>query len=173
MFTLEFTYRFETAHRFTQGSTKCTTPHGHTWRATLGFRSPAEGMGEAEMVEEFEALKSNWRAFLSGTVDHSFLHHYRDPLLPALRDHIPGFRGLGFPGDPTTEMLASFFLRKAIAMRRPGGLEPSFVTVEETPTNRLTFDREGLAAIALRFSGFHGWWEDADPASRRFEASPE
>ena len=47
--------------------------------------------------------------------------------------------------------------------------EPTFVTVEETPTNRLTFSREGLDAIASRFSGFHGWWEDTDPASRRFE----
>lgn len=171
MFTLEFTYRFETAHRFVTGTTKCTTPHGHTWQATLGFEAPGGALDEAHMVAEFEKLKADWRNFIQGTADHSFFHHYQDPLLSAFRDHIPDFRGLAFPGDPTTELIAALFLEKAIAMRPPGGLLPSFVLVQETPSNRLRFTREGLVELRARLglgTRFRGWWEDAEPSSRRF-----
>jgi 6-pyruvoyl-tetrahydropterin synthase len=172
MFRLEFTYRFETAHRFTKGNSKCSTPHGHTWMATLGFSAPPQ-VDAQEMVEEFETLKSAWRSFITETVDHSFLHHFQDPILSSLRDHIPGFRGLPFPGDPTTELIAALFLEKACSMRAGKGIKPSFVTIQETPTNRLNFGVEGLALIREKLAlgkQFHGWWEDATPDSRRFSS---
>lgn len=170
MYTLEFTYRFETAHRFTKGSSKCATPHGHTWYATLSYTANSGELNEHDMVEAFENLKRGWKAFLTETVDHSFLHHYQDPLLPALREFVPDFRGLAFPCDPTTEVIAALFLRKARAMGADLPVRPSAVTIQETPTNRLRLDREGLAEVLreIHLEKFKGWWENAAPDSRAF-----
>ncbi len=178
MFALRFEYRFEAAHRFTKTeSIPCMTPHGHTWKAALAIKSP-QPLNSCEMVEEFGVLKKDWKQFLTAIADHSFFHHAEDPILPALWQHVPSFRSLPFPGDPTTEMIAACFLKKAYAMGigktlsrfehslRQQRLENDFqMTMEifETPTNSIALDPKNLEVLEKfvpSFSDFEGWWED-------------
>lgn len=171
MMEVQFEYRFESAHRFTSSaSDHCRTPHGHTWWASLIFEKPASGLNADGMIQEFSQLKSQWKAFITETVDHSFLHHYQDPLLPALREHIPGFRGLAFPCDPTTEVIAGLFLEKAHAMS--GDLKPVGIRIKETPTNSITYRKESSRPFleeAFSEKMWNGWWMSADPTSRSCE----
>ena len=172
-YTLEFNYRFEAAHRFTDSCAEsCATPHGHTWHAKAEFFAAEEHLGRGEMVMEFSKLKSSWKAFIDGTVDHSFMHHFRDPILPSLREFIPGFRGLPFPGDPTTEMIAALFFAKLETMHRAliGGeiIVPVGVTIQETPTNSVSFRGGGAGSrlVERLDRDFDGWWRDMDPRAR-------
>jgi len=179
MIQLQFTYRFEAAHRFTKNSSqKCSTPHGHTWRATLLFKSLENHLNQNEMVEEFTFLKSQWKAFITETVDHSFFHHYEDPILPTLKEHIPHFRGLPFPGDPTTELVAGLFLEKArtltshLFQNKKAPVFPSEVIILETPTNSLSIsldEKEDFSKIFPRYTQFTGWWKSNEIQSRSIE----
>jgi len=190
-FRLAFRYRFEAAHRFTQScADSCATPHGHTWQAQAIFASPSLMLGLDDMVMEFSQLKRAWKTFITETVDHSFLHHHKDPLLPALREHIPGFRGLPFPGDPTTELIAALFFAKLTTMHgalrtsshhphhhhrhhHPGSWpEPVSVVIRETPTNQVTFRGDTTQAMALLTridEEYNGWWRDPDPGARSLQ----
>lgn len=159
MYTLEFTYRFEAAHRLTKGSSECATPHGHSWETTLTFQE--KELDYKGMVEEFATLKKNWKSFIQNTVDHSFFHYWKDPILPALRDHIPHFRGLPFPEDPTTEIIAGLFLIKAQSMASQP--TPIAVHIQETATNRVAFHAEGLPTLKNKLKNkFSGWWESKE-----------
>lgn len=184
MFELRFEYRFEAAHRFTKtASIPCMTPHGHTWRAALKVQS-SHPLNATEMVQEFGTLKSNWKTFLKQVADHSYLHHAEDPILESLWRHVPEFRSLPFPGDPTTELISACFLRKAYAMGvgrtlsafeqslRRQKLEADFdlsVEITETETNRVSLHADGLEdlkRIAPSIARFEGWWDDPNPDAR-------
>ena len=173
-FQFSFKYRFEAAHRFTEScADSCATPHGHTWYATAIFQAAESGVGDGEMVMEFAKLKRAWKAFIQNTVDHSFLHHHADPILGALRKEIPLFRGLPFPGDPTTEMIAMLFFAKLKAMHaalpeaEAALVRPIAVAIRETPTNSIVF-REGTGSrlLASLDAKYAGWWQTEDPTDR-------
>jgi len=166
---IEFTYRFEAAHRFTKGSTKCSTPHGHTWYVTLSFFSEPQHLNSQQMIEEFSVLKEVWKTFILETVDHSFFHHYADPILPALKDFVPGFRGLVFPGDPTTELIAALFLKKALTFYKNSKVQPVKILIQETETNGVSLKAEELPALLTTLPPTKGgWWLDEAPQSRIF-----
>ena len=177
-FRLSFRYRFEAAHRFTKScADSCATPHGHTWYAKALFTANEMSLGEDEMVMEFSSLKRAWKTFVQETADHSFMHHYQDPILPALKAAIPKFRGLPFPGDPTTEMIAALFFAKLQTMHQQ--LDPqqrlrlTGVVIRETPTNSVSFkiDRAGNSALIKRLNQkYLGWWQTCDPEDRSLSA---
>lgn len=173
-FDLSFTYRFEAAHRLTKASAiACMTPHGHTWYAKAVFSSESAQVGADDMVAEFSLIKKGWKTFIQETADHSYLHHHEDALLTAMKDHIPNFRGLPFPGDPTTELIAALFFAKIQAMHRELKSarplpNPATVVIQETPTNTVTLHAgpsltKWLQTIDERFDG---WWQTADPNAR-------
>lgn len=174
-FRISFQYRFEAAHRFTKScADSCATPHGHTWHAKAIFKATDEALGGDDMVVEFSDLKRSWKCFVQGTVDHSFMHHMDDPILPALRSAIPKFRGLPFPGDPTTELISALFFAKLEAMHKVTAaanvLQPVSVLIRETPTNSVTFRRGQQIALLNRLNEkFEGWWTSADPEARHLK----
>jgi 6-pyruvoyl-tetrahydropterin synthase len=177
MFELHFKYRFEAAHRFLNTSSKsCMTPHGHTWYATLSYGMESQSqLDSCDMVAEFSRLKSSWRNFIRDTVDHSYLHHYADPVAELMRNENFGFRGLAFPGDPTTELIAGLFFEKAKAAFRGSGMNPKIcfptsVTIQETPTNTIEYKGMGrdFQDSFVGLDSFQGWWQDAQIESRRF-----
>lgn len=171
---VSFRYRFESAHRFLNAeSPSCQTPHGHTWYATLKWRSAADALDACNMLGEFQKLKDGWKKFITETADHSFFHHQNDPIVPVLRREIPGFRGLPFPGDPTTEIIAVLFLRKAQTLAQDRGIKnviPFAVEIRETPVNAVEVTvedaifRHTVANLPER-----GWWSVADTAARSFD----
>jgi 6-pyruvoyltetrahydropterin/6-carboxytetrahydropterin synthase len=177
-YSLSFKYRFEAAHRFTLScADSCATPHGHTWYAEALFEAGESDLGPDDMVMEFAALKGAWKSFIQKTVDHSFLHHHEDPILPALRQAIPSFRGLPFPGDPTTELVAALFFAKLRAMHQaiPGSekIHPVGVFIQETPTNAITFraPNAGRSTLLEKIdSRFDGWWNSPEPSDRGLQS---
>ena len=169
MYEFRFRYRFESAHRFTaECETQCSTPHGHTWYATLHLRSLDDRLNAAGMIEDFARLKAPWKTFITEVVDHSFLHHAQDPILASLRDRIRTFRGLPFPGDPTTERIARLFYEKACAMYAEllaqKKVQIDAVTIEETQTNHATYRPSAHDPLPKQ-----GWWNHPDPMDRRLE----
>jgi 6-pyruvoyl-tetrahydropterin synthase len=178
-YRLSFKYRFEAAHRFTKScADSCATPHGHTWFAEAHFGAPETCLTHEDMLLEFSQLKGAWKTFIQQTVDHSFLHHYEDPILPALLKFIPKFRGLPFPGDPTTEMVAALFYSKLCSMHKEMNKElaegvlikPMAVYIQETPTNSMTFrpPLTGTSKLLEQIdSKFEGWWQTPEPSDRR------
>lgn len=171
MFHLAFEYRFEAAHRFTKSCAEsCATPHGHSWRARLELESVSDKLDEADMVVEFARLKKSWKALVDGTLDHSFFAHFEDPILPALREHIPALRELLFPGDPTTELLAALLFCKAMRFVEEEGLDGrvrvAAVHVQETETNSVRCDHLPFWLEGGVVNGCDGWWTEGDPAAR-------
>lgn len=171
---LKFRYRFESAHRFTSAAApSCRTPHGHTWYATAVFAMTATQLDRAGMAAEFGAIKKAWKEFITETVDHSFLHHADDALIPHLQKLTPDARLLAFPDDPTTELIAGLFALKLRTMHAATGIEsvrPVAVHIQETPTNSITFRFEKDGAVppwlATKAAGRHGWWMSPDPGNR-------
>ena len=190
---MTFRYRFEAGHRFTGGSSpRCQTPHGHTWWIEVTFGRKDGDLDAAGMLAEFGTAKSWLRTWVDGTLDHSFFHHWRDPILPALRDFIPNFRGLPFPEDPTTEWITYLISRKVRAHLRGDGVAPNQaappgdgadefkgllelrkVRVEETPTNSMVWDAHSSRTLdqllAARLKSVRGWWDQQDPYNRYIE----
>jgi len=174
MFEIAFDYRFEAAHRFTKSRAyKCATPHGHSWRARLELVSHSDQLNDAEMVVEFSQLKRRWKSLVTSTLDHSFFANHEDPILEALLEHIPELRLLRFPGDPTTELLASLLFAKANAFLRAEGqtdsVEVQAVHIRETETNSVRCRALPSWLADGSVGGYRGWWSDPDPESRLFE----
>jgi 6-pyruvoyl-tetrahydropterin synthase len=185
-FRLSFNYRFEAAHRLTRSSSvACMTPHGHTWYAKATFEASGSELNTNDMIMEFSQLKGSWKRFIQETADHSFMHHHQDPILPTLKTHIPEFRGLAFPGDPTTELISALFFAKLSVMHEAlkasasaagsGSIAiPNLVSVaiRETPTNTVIF-RAGNRALLNRINEqYEGWWQSADPSARDLKTGP-
>lgn len=178
-YTLSFRYRFEAAHRFTQScEDSCATPHGHTWFAEARFATDQDGLGADDMVMEFSKLKRDFKRFITETVDHSFMHHQHDPILPALIEYIPKFRGLPFPGDPTTELIAALFFQKIetilidLKSQEPDKTWPVLheLLIQETPTNGVSYRRPAHSTLLTKInSEFSGWWQVTDPRARHLK----
>ncbi len=184
-YQISFDYRFESAHRFMHScEDSCSTPHGHTWWAKLILEtnSPMPLSPETDMVAEFSKLKTLWKTFITEIVDHSFLHNHQDPIVDAMRSNIPKFRGLPFPGDPTTELISALFLCKAQKMLthfQPdlalGHIRIAAVHIQETPTNGVTYRMPNSDTPPLweskAYRNFNGWWLDPNPESRSISQS--
>ncbi len=171
---MNFRYRFEAAHRLVGApSNKCRTPHGHTWFVELSISSRGDQLNADQMIAEFSSVKSPWKRFIDETVDHSFFHHYRDPLLPALREIVDDFRGIPLPGEPTTELMAVLLLEKARQILKAGPdhewVDAVAIRVEETPTNSIAVHvSDAIYENTLNRvrSEFRGWWDHSDVTSR-------
>lgn len=162
----EFKYRFEAAHRLTSAESKmCQTPHGHTWYATLKLKAEVGELDNANMVVEFQKTKKNWKKFIKETVDHSFLVNQDDVILPALKESIEGLRAIPFPGDPTTEMIAILFLRKAQKLVVEKGLSAHSILIEETPVNSVEVAADSPIFVntlkRLEDCSKEVWWESS------------
>jgi 6-pyruvoyltetrahydropterin/6-carboxytetrahydropterin synthase len=171
MFKMEFTYRFEAAHRFTKSCKEsCATPHGHTWYGTLEL-SGSDKLNQADMLAEFALAKKGWKETIDKTFDHSFLANSEDPLLPHLKQILPEVRLVLFPGDPTTELIAALLHRKAQKIIASIGLQDLLcveaVTIQETPSNTVVYkDKVGFLPADGIINGYTGWWNDERPEAR-------
>lgn len=164
-FKLVFSRRYSMAHRLISGcSAKCATPHGHNEVVTVRLAAIASRPLDQHinMVEEFAQAKATWHQWLDQCVDHAFQLSDQDPLIDYFRDLEPDkvSRLLITPGDPTTEMLAVCFMSKlnAFLQNDSSGLHCVEVTVEETPTNTVTFDGNPIHHLGLE----PAWWNRPD-----------
>lgn len=179
MLRLSFRTRFEAAHRLTlSASLPCQTPHGHTWWVSFQIeaRQGADSLGNHGMLAEFSSLKAGFKQFIDQTCDHSFFYNHQDPIIPDLRRHIPEFRGLEFPEDPTTEWIALLFYEKFATLLRAKDQRIDdwhlSITIDETPTNQVTYTRAAGEPSPQRIAKVleaypTAWWNSALTDYRR------
>lgn len=75
-------HSFETAHRLPHLGGKCTSLHGHSWRAAVPVIAPS--LSDQATVVEFGALKSGIRQWIDTHLDHGTMLGVRDPLAEPL-----------------------------------------------------------------------------------------
>ena len=144
-----FSHRFEAAHRFLGASTKCSTPHGHTWWVHLTLEHSIKSLHpDKNYIEDFKSLKKKWRSFIDNHLDHHFFLNSKDPLKDSILNLVPEVRLKLTPGDPTTEALALILFNKAEELfNNFEGLKASSLKLQETPTNAIEVDQS--------IDGFH------------------
>ena len=172
---IEFSRRFEAAHRFLNPESKaCVTPHGHSWIATLILNFTGQGLSHCQMTVEFSKIKKDWKELIQQTFDHSFMHNVKDPLIEVLKKSETELKLVPFPGDPTTELIALFMFLKMdkILSNAPFSklIQVKAVKLQETETNTVICDRNFFEKQKESFKVFKAWWLNPDPADRSFDA---
>ncbi len=161
---LVFRRKWEAAHRFIEnGETLCAQPHGHTWHAEVTVSLPQNYKINlsSNVHTPFWVLKSKWHEWIDNHVDHSFKFNSKDPLLAFMINENPKGRHLVVQGDPTTEMIALCFKAKyqAFLNELNLGVMCSKITIEETPTNAVTFSGDPLLHLPPQKQY---WWNRSD-----------
>jgi 6-pyruvoyltetrahydropterin/6-carboxytetrahydropterin synthase len=174
MAVLEFTRRYAMAHRLLAAPRdKCATPHGHNELVTVRLvpLEPLALTGDARL-SNFADVKARWHGFIDQAVDHAFQLNAADPLIDYFRAHEPDrlARLMVFPGDPTTEALATAFALKCQAMLAAAGLPYQLerVRIEETPTNAVIMTAAMAEAAGAAF-GPRAWPRRADLSINDFD----
>lgn len=171
MFSLVFSRRYSMAHRLLAGrSQKCMVPHGHNEIVTARMQAACPGRldGAANMVEPFEEAKGMWHRWIDNCVDHALQLSDQDPMIGYFMEREPDLvaRLLVCPGDPTTEALAACFMSKLNTFLEAAGgrLRCVELTIEETPTNHVTFSGSPLDVLPAQTGGRRPvpWWRRAD-----------
>ena len=170
---IEFRYRFEAAHRFLNSdSIACMTPHGHSWHATLGLQYLGKKLNNSQMTVEFSVLKKHWKELIQQTFDHSYMHHYNDPIVEILKNGTASPRLIPFPGDPTTEMISLLMFHKMETIIQQSDfkdlVQVAFIKIDETPTNSITCQRDFYIDEIGSLREVKAWWTSPVAEDRSF-----
>jgi 6-pyruvoyltetrahydropterin/6-carboxytetrahydropterin synthase len=111
-------------HRLMGHPGKCKHLHGHSVKAAITI--VAEALNDQGMVCDFSEVTQAAQKFIDETLDHNFLIHREDPLVPALAEAKERF--LLVDEHPTAEFLA----RMIFEAIRKEGLNVTRVTLWET-----------------------------------------
>lgn len=89
-------------HRLMHHAGKCRNLHGHSVRAAISVR--AETLDGQGMVCDFADVNACVKDYVDTVLDHNFLLHKDDPLIPALVAN--GEQFLALDEHPTAEVLS-------------------------------------------------------------------
>lgn len=89
-------------HRLMHHQGKCRNLHGHSVKASISIKS--EQLNQQAMVCDFADVKDCVAAFIDDVLDHNFLVHKDDPIIPALEANQERF--LALDEHPTAEVLS-------------------------------------------------------------------
>ncbi len=89
-------------HRLMNHSGKCRHLHGHSVKAAISVRQ--EQLNEHSMVCDFADIRDCVEAYIDQYLDHNFLLHKDDPIIPSLKAH--NERYLALDEHPTAEVLS-------------------------------------------------------------------
>ncbi len=118
-------------HRLMGHPGKCKHLHGHSVKAAITIHS--ETLNDQGMVCDFSEVTQAAQKFIDDILDHNFLIHRQDPLVPALTAAHERF--LLVDEHPTAEYLARM-IYEAI---RKEGLNVARVTLWETTSASATY----------------------------------
>ncbi|MFE8872917.1 6-pyruvoyl tetrahydropterin synthase family protein [Acetobacter persici] len=166
---LVFTRRFSMGHRLIHGASEsCALPHGHNEFVTVRLTPthPARLDGRGNMPVSFQRAKSTWHRFVDEKLDHALQLAEDDPLLTWFQAHEPARaqRIVITPGDPTTELMVCLMMAKLNAFLKADGdvLRCTEVSLQETPTNTVSFSGNPEEMIPAGRSPESCWWNRAD-----------
>ncbi|MDD5033641.1 MAG: 6-carboxytetrahydropterin synthase [Methylococcaceae bacterium] len=104
-------------HRLMNHPGKCRHIHGHSVKAAITV--VADTLDEQGMVCDFSSIAAAAAEFIETELDHNFLLHRDDPLVPLMEQAKQRFMAL--PEHPTSEYLAKlihdFFKAKGYRVR--------------------------------------------------------
>lgn len=89
-------------HRLMNHKGKCKNLHGHSVKASISITQ--EHLNEQGMVCDFSDLKKTVNAYIEEHLDHNFIVHKNDPIIPALKAQNERF--LAIDEHPTAEVLS-------------------------------------------------------------------
>jgi len=94
-------------HRLMNHPGKCRNLHGHSVKASISIKQ--EILNEQSMVCDFADVKACVDDLISQVLDHNFLLHKDDPIIPALIANQEQF--LALDEHPTAEVLSKMIYR--------------------------------------------------------------
>ena len=107
MFTITKEVYFCYGHRLMNHSGKCRNLHGHSVKASISIRQ--RQLNEQSMVCDFAEIRDCVEAYVDEFIDHNFLLHKDDPLIPVLIDNDERF--LALDEHPTAEVLSKMIFQ--------------------------------------------------------------
>jgi 6-pyruvoyltetrahydropterin/6-carboxytetrahydropterin synthase len=114
-------------HRLMKHAGKCQHIHGHSVKAAITVT--AELLDEQGMVCDFAEIAAAAGEYIDSQLDHNFLVHQDDPLIPSLA--ASNERYLALPQHPTSEYIAELIYRQL----RSNGLPVQSVVLWETSSS--------------------------------------
>lgn len=133
--TISKTFEWDAAHRVLRHESKCSTIHGHRYRAELSVT--AAELDSVGRVIDFGVLKERVGAWIDKHLDHTAIVNSADQDLLDFCNADAG-RGKRAPyvmiGEPTAENIASMLLAVARTLLVNTEIEVVSVKVWETPT---------------------------------------
>lgn len=102
MFIITKEVYFCYGHRLMNHPGKCRNLHGHSVKASISIKQ--ESLDDQGMVCDFSDVKECVDVFINRLLDHNFILHKNDPIIPALIANNEQF--LAIDEHPTAEVLA-------------------------------------------------------------------
>lgn len=124
MYTITKEVYFCYGHRLMNHPGKCRNLHGHSVKAAISITQ--ETLNEQGMVCDFADIRECVEAYIDQHLDHNFLLHKDDPLIPALKANNERFWALD--EHPTAEVISKMIFRHLHAT----GFKVSQVVLWET-----------------------------------------
>jgi 6-pyruvoyltetrahydropterin/6-carboxytetrahydropterin synthase len=107
MFIITKEVYFCYGHRLMNHGGKCRHLHGHSVKAAISVKQLQ--LNEQSMVCDFSDLRDSVEKFINETLDHNFLLHQNDPLIPLLTAQNERF--LALEEHPTAEVLSKLIFQ--------------------------------------------------------------
>lgn len=107
MFSITKEVYFCYGHRLMHHAGKCRNLHGHSVKAAITVS--AEQLDQQAMVCDFSDIRDCAEAYIETQLDHNFLLHKDDPIIPALVENNERFMRLD--EHPTAEVLAKMIFQ--------------------------------------------------------------
>jgi 6-pyruvoyltetrahydropterin/6-carboxytetrahydropterin synthase len=94
-------------HRLMNHQGKCKNLHGHSVKASISVKR--ESLNEQGMVCDFSDIKEIVETYINQYLDHNFLLHKDDPIIPLLEQQKERF--LAIEEHPTAEVLSKMIFQ--------------------------------------------------------------
>jgi len=107
MFIITKEVYFCYGHRLMNHPGKCRYLHGHSVKASISVKQ--HQLNEHSMVCDFSEVKSCVDTYINETLDHNFLLHKDDPIIPVLQSQNERF--MAIKEHPTAEVLSKMIFQ--------------------------------------------------------------
>ncbi|ASF44939.1 6-pyruvoyl trahydropterin synthase family protein [Methylovulum psychrotolerans] len=124
MFTITKEVYFCYGHRLMNHAGKCRHLHGHSVKASISIQQ--EQLNADGMVCDFADIRACVESYVDEYLDHNFLLHKNDPIIPMLTAQNERFMALD--EHPTAEVLSKMLYRHI----KQAGFNVAQVTLWET-----------------------------------------
>ncbi|NOQ35951.1 MAG: 6-pyruvoyl tetrahydrobiopterin synthase [Methylococcaceae bacterium] len=107
MFIITKEVYFCYGHRLMNHNGKCRHLHGHSVKASISIKQ--EQLNEQSMVCDFSDVRACVESYIDKILDHNFLLHKDDPIIPLLEAQNERF--MAIEEHPTAEVLSKMIFQ--------------------------------------------------------------